>query len=66
MPVQQYGAMRRFEGTRLTTIAKQALALAQHQGECEHAHPVDEVCGEQSMHKLGAALLDGCRDVLLF
>ena len=52
------GAMRQFERAWLTIVAEQALTLPQHHGERERADLVDDACGEQSMHKLGAALRD--------
>jgi hypothetical protein len=58
--------MRQLEGTRLTIVAKQTLALAQQQGEREGANLVNKTRGEQSMHKLGAALRNESRAIFLF
>ena len=58
--------MRQFERRRLAIVAEQALALAQQEGEREHADLVDEAGAEQSMHELSAALRDESRAVFLF
>ena len=58
--------MRQLERARLAGLVEQALALAQQHGERERADLVDEARGEQSMHKLGAALRDEGRAVFLF